>query len=163
MKCKLLFLSLVLLSCSHAKAQIVCADDPDISINMDIEAKSKSAILKLTAFSQTSQMSGEPYVVITFMNDSIQKLVGRVRNTNQGIDTDTGHGFSDRFVSRAVFNLSPNQTELFKYGIKSIQIRMLPKTYYKEWERDEMGIPLYQRYLTSKENVMFKKKKESRQ
>ena len=163
MKCKLLFLSLVLLSCSHAKAQIVCADDPDISINMDIEAKSKSAILKLTAFSQTSQMSGEPYVVITFMNDSIQKLVGRVRNTNQGIDTDTGHGFADRFVSRSTLNLTPEQAEMFKYGMKSIQIRMLPKTYFKEWKSDELGIPLYQRYLTSKENVMFKKKKKESQ
>ena len=162
MKCKLLLLLLVLLSGSYVKAQIVCADDPDISINMDIEAKSKSAILKLTAFSQTSQMSPEPYVVITFMNDSIQKLVGRVHNSNKGVDTDEGHGFSDRFVSRATFNLTPTKAEMFKYGIRSIQIRMLPKTYYREWEKDEMGIPLYQRYLTSKENVMFKKKKESR-
>jgi hypothetical protein len=163
MKCKLLLLSLVLLTGSQAKAQIRCADDPDITIDMDIEAKSKSAILKLSTYSRTSQMSYDAYVVITFMNDSIQKLVGRAHNDNKGIETDTGHGFADRFVSRSTLNLTPEQAEMFKYGMKSIQIRMLPKTYFKEWKSDELGIPLYQRYLTSKENVMFKKKKKESQ
>ena len=39
-------------------------------------------------------------------------------------------------------------------------IRMYPTSYYHEWDRDEMGLLLYSRYLQSKENVMFKKKKK---
>ena len=53
MKCKLLFLLLTLL-CSgvSAKAQVRFTDDPNTAINMDIEAKSESAILNIQTFSR---------------------------------------------------------------------------------------------------------------
>ncbi len=140
------------------QAQIRNTDDPDISLDMDIEAKAKAAILKLSTFSRVSQITPDAYIVITFMNDSVQKLTGRVRNDNKMYEPDAGHGFADRFVSHAVFNLKPEQAELFKYGIKSLQIRMVPKPYYHEWEEDELGLLLYSRYLFSKQNVMFPKK-----
>ena len=80
MKCKLLFLLLTLL-CSgvSAKAQVRFTDDPNTAINMDIEAKSESAILNIQTFSRTSQIVPDAYVVITFMNDSVVKLLWSVQ------------------------------------------------------------------------------------
>ena len=159
MKCKLFFLSLTLL-CSgmSAKAQVRFTEDPNTAINMDIEAKSESAILNIQTFSRTNQIVPDAYVVITFMNDSIIKLTGPVRNDNKMIESDAGHGFTDRFNSNARIIISPSQAEMFKEGIKSIMIRMAPNAFYHEWKDDEIGQPLYARYLISKENVMFKKK-----
>jgi hypothetical protein len=159
-----LFLSLTLLVCSlTASSQVRFLDDPNVSLDMDIEAKSKSAILYLSTFSRTSQMTYDSYVVITFMNDSVQQLTGFTHNANEGVKTDVGHGFADRFISRTSLKLSESQVEMFKCGIKNIMIKMYPTSYYHEWETDEIGLPLYQRYLISKENVMFKNnKKESR-
>ena len=159
MKCKLLFLLLTLL-CSgvSAKAQVRFTDDPNTAINMDIEAKSESAIFNIQTFSRTSQIVPDAYVVITFMNDSVVKLTGPVRNDNKMIESDAGHGFADRFNSNAKIIISPSQAELFKEGIKSIMIRMAPNAFFHEWTDDELGKPLYARYCISKENVMFKKK-----
>lgn len=159
MKYRLLFLSLTLLSSGlSALAQVRFTDDPTTAINMDIEAKSESAILSLQTFSRTNQIMPDAYVVITLMNDSVLKLTGRVRNDNRMIDTDSGHGFADRFNSQATFMISPTQAEMFKAGIKNIMVRMAPNAFYHEWKDDELGKPLYERYLVSKENVMFKKK-----
>jgi hypothetical protein len=159
MKCKLFLLSLTLLSCSTAtQAQVRFTEDPNTAINMDIEAKSESAILNIQTFSRTNQIVPDAYVVITFMNDSIIKLTGPVRNNNRMIESDAGHGFADRFNSNARLIISPSQAELFKNGIKSLMIRMAPNAFYHEWKDDEIGKPLYARYLISKENVMFKKK-----
>ena len=95
------------------------------------------------------------------MNDSVIQLNTFVnRADNRAIKTDIGHGFADRIISRVMARLSPEQAEMFKLGVKSLQITMMPKTFYHEWETDELGLPLYQRYLKSKENVMFKKKKK---
>lgn len=159
MKCKLLFLLLTLL-CSgvSAKAQVRFTDDPNTAIKMDIEAKSESAILNIQTFSRTSQIVPDAYVVITFMNDSVVKLTGPVRNDNKMIESDASHGFADRFNSNAKIIISPSQAELFKEGIKSIMIRMAPNAFFHEWKDDELGKPLYARYCISKENVMFKKK-----
>lgn len=159
-----LFLSLTLLVCSlAANSQVRFLDDPNVSLDMDIEAKSKSAILYLSTFSRTNQMTYDSYVVITFMNDSVQQLTGYTYNANEGVETDAGHGFADRFISRTSLKLNESQVEMFKLGIKNIMIKMYPTSYYHEWETDEIGLPLYQRYLISRENVMFKKnKKESR-
>ena len=160
MKCILVILSLTLLCGSmSAKAQVRFTEDPTTAINMDIEAKSESAVLNIQTFSRTNQIVPDAYVVITFMNDSVVKLTGRVRNDNKMIESDAGHGFADRFNSNAKIIISPSQAELFKEGIKSIMIRMAPNAFYHEWKDDEMGKPLYSRYLISKENVMFKKKK----
>lgn len=159
MKCKLFLLSLTLLSCSTAtQAQVRFTEDPNTAINMDIEAKSESAILNIQTFSRTNQIVPDAYVVITFMNDSIIKLTGPVSNNNRMIESDAGHGFADRFNSNARLIISPSQAELFKNGIKSLMIRMAPNAFYHEWKDDEIGKPLYARYLISKENVMFKKK-----
>lgn len=76
------------------------------------------------------------------------------------LDSDYGHGFADRFVSKANLKLSPEQAELFKVGLKNIQIRMHPYSYFHEWENDELGQPLYPRYLITKESVMFKMKEK---
>lgn len=161
MKSKLFLLSLTLLTCSMTvRSQVRYLDDPNVSIDMDIEAKSKSAVLDLSTFSRTHQMAYDAYVVITFMNDSVQKLTGYTHNVNDGVKTDEGHGFADRFISRTTLNLNESQVEMFKNGIKSIMIKMYPTSYYHEWETDQLGLPLYQRYLISKENVMFKKKKK---
>ena len=159
MKCKLFLLSLTLLSCSTAtQAQVRFTEDPNTAINMDIEAKSESAILNIQTFSRTNQIVPDAYVVITFMNDSIIKLTGPVSNNNRMIESDASHGFADRFNSNARLIISPSQAELFKNGIKSLMIRMAPNAFYHEWKDDEIGKPLYARYLISKENVMFKKK-----
>ena len=159
MKCKLFLFSFTLL-CSglSAKAQVRFTEDPTTAINMDIEAKSESAILNIQTFSRTNQIVPDAYVVITFMNDSVIRLTGPVRNDNKMIESDAGHGFADRFKSNTKIIISPSQAELFKEGIKSIMIRMAPNSFYHEWKDDEMGKPLYSRYLISKENVMFKKK-----
>ena len=160
MKCKLVILSLTMLCGSmSAKAQDRFTEDPTTAINMDIEAKSESAVLNIQTFSRTNQIVPDAYVVITFMNDSVVKLTGRVRNDNKMIESDAGHGFADRFNSNAKIIISPSQAEMFKEGIKSIMIRMAPNAFYHEWKDDEMGKPLYNRYLISKENVMFKKEK----
>jgi hypothetical protein len=159
MKYKLFLLSLTLLSYSMAtQAQVRFTEDPNTAINMDIEAKSESAILNIQTFSRTNQIVPDAYVVITFMNDSIIKLTGPVKNNNRMIESDAGHGFADRFNSNARLIISPSQAELFQNGIKSLMIRMAPNAFYHEWKDDEIGKPLYARYLISKENVMFKKK-----
>ena len=161
MKCKAFLLALTLLTCSiTAKSQVRCLDDPNVSIDMDIEAKSKSAILFLSTYSRTQQMPFDAYVVIKFMNDSIQELTGYTHNKNAGIKTDVDHGFADRFISKTSMILKEKQAEMFQVGIKSIMIKMLPTSFYREWETDEMGHALYERYIKSKENVMFKKKKK---
>jgi hypothetical protein len=160
---RIILLALVACCTVGAQAQVRYLDDSNTSINMDIEAKSKSAFLLLETFSRNSQIQPDPYVVITFMNDSVMKLTGRGRNDNIMHDADQGHGFADRFNSKARFILSPAQAEMFKTGVKSIMIRMVPTAFYHEWTVDEIGQPLYARYTKSKENVMFKqKKKESR-
>lgn len=159
MKYRFSFLSLILLFCSlSAYAQVRFTEDPTTAINMDIEAKSESAVLSIQTYSRTNQIMPDAYVVITLMNDSVLKLTGPVRNSNRMIDSDTGHGFADRFNSQARFMISPTQAEMFKAGIKNIMIRMAPNAFYHEWKDDELGKPLYARYLISKENVMFKKK-----
>lgn len=159
MKCKLFIYLLMLLSSSMpAMAQVHFSEDPKTALNMDIEAKSESAILYIQTFSRSNQITPDAYVVITFMNDSVIKLTGPVRNENKMIDSDAGHGFADRLNSNARLLISPSQAELFKEGIKSIMIRMTPNAFYHEWKEDEVGRPLYARYKTSKENVMFKKK-----
>ena len=161
MKCKAFLLALTLLTCSiTAKSQVRCFDDPTVTIDMDIEAKSKSAILFLSTYSRTQQMPFDAYVVIKFMNDSIQELTGYTHNKNAGIKTDVDHGFADRFISKTSMILKEKQAEMFQVGIKSIMIKMFPTSYYHEWETDFMGHALYERYLQSKENVMFKKKKK---
>lgn len=137
-----------------------CFDDPNVSVDMDIVAKSKSAILYLTTYSQTNQMPFDSYVVITFMNDSIQELTGYTHNDNAVIETDVNHGFVDRFISKTSMILKEKQVDMFQTGIKSIMIKMFPTSYYREWKTDFMGHALYERYLKSKENVMFKKKKK---
>ena len=160
---RIILLALVACCTVGAQAQVRFLDDSNTSINMDIEAKSKSAILNLETFSRTNQIQPDPYVVITLMNDSVMRLTGRGRNDNIMHDADQGHGFADRFNSKARFILSPTQAEMFKTGVKSIMIRMVPTAFYHEWATDEIGLPLYTRYATSKENVMFKsKKKENR-
>lgn len=160
---RIILLALVACCTVGMQAQVRYLDDSNTSINMDIVAKSKSAILNLETFSRTNQIQPDPYVVITFMNDSVVKLTGRGRNDNIMHDADAGHGFADRFNSKARFIISPAQAEMFKTGVKSIMIRMVPTAFYHEWTADEIGLPLYTRYATSKENVMFKsKKKESR-
>jgi len=159
MKYRSFTLSLTLLLCGlSAQAQIRFTEDPTTAINMDIEAKSESAIFSLQTYSRTNQIMPDAYVVITMMNDSILKLTGRVRNDNKMIESDSGHGFADRFNSQATFMISPMQAEMFKAGIKNIMIRMAPNAFYHEWKDDVLGKPLYERYLISKENVMFKKK-----
>ena len=158
-------LALLVCGAISSQAQVRFLEDPNTSINMDIEAKSQSAFLEIETFSRTNQIQQDPYVVITLMNDSVMKLTGIGRNTNKMIDTDEGHGFADRFHSKARFMISPQQAESFKNGIKNIMIRMVTNAFYYEWTKDELGLPLYSRYVTSKENVMFKKKnkkKESR-
>lgn len=158
MKCKAFLLALTLLTCSvTVKSQVRNIDDPNVSIDMDIEAKSKSAILFLSTYSRTSQMPHDAYVVIKFMNDSTLELTGYTRNNNAVIETDVDHGFADRFISKTSLRLREKQAEMFQAGIKSIMIKMYPTSYYREWETDEMGHALYARYIKSKENVMFKK------
>jgi hypothetical protein len=160
---RIILLALVACCTVGAQAQVRFLDDSNTSINIDIEAKSKSAFLLLETFSRNSQIQPDPYVVITFMNDSVMKLTGRGHNDNLMHSADQGHGFADRFNSKARFILSPTQAEMFKTGVKSIMIRMVPTAFYHEWTTDEIGQPLYARYAKSKENVMFKqKKKESR-
>ena len=160
MKYKLIFLSFTLLCCGmSAKAQVRYTEDPNTAINMDIEAKSESAILTIQTFSRTNHIVPDAYVVFTFMNDSIVELTAPVRNSNKMIQSDTGHGFADKLNSNARFIISPSQAEMFKEGIKSLMIRMAPNSFYHEWKDDEIGKPLYARYRISKENVMFKVKK----
>lgn len=160
---RIILLALVACCTVGAQAQVRFLDDSNTSINMDIEAKSKSAFLLLETFSRNSQIQPDPYVVITFMNDSVMKLTGRGQNDNIMHGADQGHGFANRFNSKARFIISPAQAEMFKTGVKSIMIRMVPTAFYHEWATDEIGLPLYTRYATSKENVMFKsKKKENR-
>lgn len=160
---RIILLALVACCTVGAQAQVRFLDDSNTSINMDIEAKSKSAFLLLETFSRTNQIQPDPYVVITFMNDSVMKLTGRGQNDNIMHGADQGHGFANRFNSKARFIISPAQAEMFKTGVKSIMIRMVPTAFYHEWATDEIGLPLYTRYATSKENVMFKsKKKENR-
>ena len=161
MKRQFLLFSFLLLSGIASQAQVRNSEDPDITLDMDIEAKKNTAILKLSTYSKTSQMAA-PYVVIKFMNDSVQKLTGHNRNSNMVIPTDVNHGFADRFHSYCELSLTPQQAEMFQYGVKSIQIHMTPKTYFHEWEKDEMGLLLYGRYLKSKENVMFKSRKRNK-
>lgn len=163
MRYKVLLLFLSLFCSTMVSAQVRFTDDPNIAINLDIEAESKSSLLLVSTYSRTSQILPDPYVVITFMNDSVISLTGRGRNANKAIKGDIGHGFADKFNSEAGFIMTPAQTELFKEGIKSLMIRMSPNAYYHEWKNDEIGKPLYARYLISRENVLFKtKKKESR-
>lgn len=160
---RIILLALVACCTVAMQAQVRFLDDSNTSINMDIEAKSNSAVLQLETFSRTNQIQPDPYVAITFMNDSVIKLTGRGHNDNIMHDADQGHGFADRFNSKARFIISPEQAEMFKAGVKSIMIRMVPTAFYHEWTTDEIGQPLYARYAISKENVMFKrKKKESR-
>lgn len=160
---RIILLALVACCTVAMQAQVRFLDDSNTSINMDIEAKSNSAFLQLETFSRTNQIQPDPYVVITFMNDSVMKLTGRGQNDNIMHSADQGHGFANRFNSKARFIISPAQAEMFKTGVKSIMIRMVPTAFYHEWATDEIGLPLYTRYATSKENVMFKsKKKESR-
>lgn len=160
MKYKLLLLAVMLVSGMGARAQVHFSEDPKTNLNMDIEAKSESAFLLIQTFSRSNQILPDAYVVIRFMNDSVVTLTGRVINDNKMIDSDAGHGFADRFNSTARLMISPAQAELFKEGIKSLMIRMTPNAFFHEWTEDEIGKPLYARYLISKENVMFKKKKE---
>ncbi len=161
MKRQLLLLSLLLLSGTAMRAQVRNTDDPDIALDMDIEAKKNTAILKLSTYSRTNQMAAA-YIVVTFMDDSVAKLTGRLRNTNKVIPTDVNHGFADRFHSYCELNLTTQQAEMFQQGVKSIQIHMVPKSYFHEWEKDEIGKPLYDRYLQSKENVLFKTEKKKK-
>ena len=160
MKYKLLLLAVMLVSGMGARAQVHFSEDPKTNLNMDIVAKSESAFLLIQTFSRSNQILPDAYVVIRFMNDSVVTLTGRVINDNKMIDSDAGHGFADRFNSTARLMISPTQAELFKEGIKSLMIRMTPNAFFHEWTEDEIGKPLYARYLISKENVMFKKKKE---
>ena len=163
MNSRIILLALAVCCTVGMRAQVRFIDDSNTSINMDIEAKSKSAFLHLETYSRTNQIQPDPYVVITLMNDSVMKLTGAGRNDNIMHNDDQGHGFADRFKSKARFIISPAQAEMFKTGVKSIMIRMVPTAFYHEWTTDEIGLPLYERYATSKENVMFKrKKKESR-
>lgn len=159
MKFKSFVLSLILLSSSMvALAQVHFSENPNTVLNMDIVAKSEAAVLNIQTFSRTNQIIPDAYVVITFMNDSVIKLTGRVINDNKMIDSDAGHGFVNRFNSNTKLLISPSQAEFFKEGIKSLMIRMTPNAFYHEWKEDEIGKPLYARYKISKENVMFKKK-----
>ena len=163
MNSRIILLALAVCCTVGMRAQVRFIDDSNTSINMDIEAKSKSAFLLLETYSRTNQIQPDPYVVITLMNDSVMKLTGAGRNDNIMHNDDQGHGFADRFKSKARFIISPAQAEMFKTGVKSIMIRMVPTAFYHEWTTDEIGQPLYARYAKSKENVMFKrKKKESR-
>ena len=170
MKCKLLLMSFALLAGSTANAQVTFSEDPNTSIEMDIQAKADAAELKLSTFSLNSQMFHGANVVIKLMDGTILELTGTIDSDNLALNSDVGHGFADRFVSKATLHLKPEQAELFKHGVKSVQIRMTPYSFYHEWEQDELGQPLYARYHVTKESVMFKlkekdmkkKKKESR-
>jgi hypothetical protein len=157
---RIIFLALVVCCTIRMQAQVRYLDDSNTSINMGIEAKAKSAYLNLETFSRTSQIQSDPYVVITFMNDSVINLTGKGRNDNIMHSDDQGHGFANRFNSKARFIISPAQAEMFKAGVKSLMIRMVPTAFYHEWAIDEIGLPLYTRYTTSKESVMFKRKKK---
>lgn len=158
MKYRFLLLAMMLASGIWSRAQVHFSEDPKTRLNMDIEAKAESAIFTVQTFSRSNQIIPDAYVVIKFMNDSVVTLTGRVINDNKMIDSDAGHGFADRFNSTARLMISPAQAELFKYGIRSLMIRMTPNAFLHEWQEDEIGKPLYARYLKSKENVMFKKK-----
>jgi len=144
--------------CLAAQAQVRYTDDPQTALNMDIEAKAEAAVLNIQTFSRTNQIMPDAYVVIRFMDGTEIKLTGRVNNSNRMHEGDVGHGFANRFNSNASLLLTPAQADLFKTGVKSLMIRMAPNAFYHEWEKDEIGGPLYARYTTSKENVMFKKK-----
>ncbi|MCR4582426.1 MAG: hypothetical protein K5764_02575 [Prevotella sp.] len=159
MKCKLLLLMLAL-CCGRMSAQVVFSEVPQTTIEMDIEAKADVALLSLNTYSKVNQMVSGANVVMTLFDGTVLELPVMSRSSNNVMEGDAGHGFADKFHSRGVMKLTPEQAEKFQYGLKSIQIRMRPNSYFYEWTEDELGQPLYSRYLITKESVMFKTGKE---
>ena len=63
----------------------------------------------------------------------------------------------EHLMSKAIFQITPQEAELFQAGIKRIEIQMTPYNFEHEWESDELGEKLYGRYAESKTHRMIKK------
>jgi len=163
MKCKLFLLALTLtLLTAQLKAQAVFSGNPKASLKMDVVAKADVAYLWIWTSSDESQMIDGAVALFTFFDGSRLEVINDVVSQKGSEETRVLNGHAKRFYSKSRLKLSPKEVELLQHGIKSIELRMKPYSYYYEWEEDELGQLLYNRYLISKENVMFKLKKKKK-
>lgn len=158
MRYKSIILSLLMaVSCVALKAQVVFTSDPHVLLDMDLEAKEKSALLTVTTRSEDYRMKTFPKMIITMMNGSVLEATGKVRNSAPFMSDIGGNVDKEHLMSKALFHITPQQAELFQAGIKRIEIQMTPYNFEHEWESDELGEKLYVRYAESKTHRMIKK------
>lgn len=153
MKQKLIISLIGLIACHlTATAQVIFTEDPYIFLNMDLEAKEKSALLTVETRSDRARMKSFPQMTITLMNDSVLILTGKNHNSSTKINSQDIGGTvdKDQLASKALIILTPEQAEMFKSGIKSIEIPMTTYNFFREWASDELGSKLYSRYTESK-------------
>lgn len=159
MRHKLIILTLLMAAnCVALRAQVRFTSDPYVFLDMDLEAKEKSALLTIITRSENYQMKTFPKLTITMMNDSVVEATGKVRNSSPSMAIVGGTVDKDHKESNALFHITQHQAELFKAGIKRIVIQMEPYWFDHEWEKDELGSKLYERYSESKTRYMIKKR-----
>ena len=158
MRYKSIILTLLMaVNCGALKAQVVFTSDPHVFLDMNLEAKEKSALLTVTTRSADYRMKTFPKMTITMMNDSVLETTGMIRNSAPIMSDVGGNVDKEHLMSKALFHITPHQAELFKAGIKRIEIQMQPYNFEHEWKSDELGAKLYERYVESKTHRMFKK------
>ena len=88
MKQKLIISLIGLIACHlTASAQVIFTEDPYIFLNMDLEAKEKSALLTVETRSDRARMKSFPQMTITLMNDSVLILTGKNHNSSTKINS----------------------------------------------------------------------------
>lgn len=65
--------------------------------------------------------------------------------------------FASFYCVLCQIGIPPQQAELFQAGVKRIEIQMEPYWFSHEWEEDELGSKLYERYAESKTHRLIKK------
>ena len=152
-----LFTLLLAANCVAMKAQVVYTKDPYVFLDMDLEAKENSAVLTIITRSESYRMKSFPKLTITMMNDSVLQATGKVRNSSPSMADYGGTVDKTHYESNALFHITPQQAELFQAGIKRIEIQMEPYWFSHDWEEDELGAKLYERYAESKTHRLIKK------
>lgn len=154
MKHKITSLLVVLMTLfiPRANAQFLFTEDPYDWLLMDIEAVQNSARLWVMVASKdfNRYTSIYPKVELTMMNGEELVLTGRANSSRKG-------NFTGRYYSTWIeFRISPQQAELFKYGLKKIKVPMMARLYSHEWEDDVLGWKLYEKYKESLNHSIFK-------
>lgn len=143
---------------NQVRAQVSYGDITWGNYNMKINVitDNDSIFLHIVYTNRVNKLADTPKLLIKLMDDEVISLdgqpLGSFSKSDGGIVVSGYYVASDNFISEAKFPISKEQISQFSKGIKKLRLNTSPKYHEKEWNKDKIGMILYESYKKSSPN-----------